>query len=115
METGKEGPTREMVQDLGRVVSHPEYQQILERLESLPDEEREDYARKVASIEEFRQRGIPVPEGLRVSVRYFEDPLEPSPKFNLLDSEIEDPSTAPTICVSVGAGAFVTICVSVGN
>ena len=94
------------------VVTHPAFLQMMEKIQSLPEPERQKEAEKVAQVRTLQQHGIPLPTGLRVSTRWFENPASAQLK-------VPDPSAVAssdfqqetTICVSVGA----IVCVSVGG
>lgn len=60
--------TKEMVEAL----THPEYVEAMRLLKSTPTERRLTEAMKRLTPEALRERGVPLPEGMRISSRYFE-------------------------------------------
>lgn len=112
-------PTEQMIQDLGAVVSHPEFQKIVQELEETPQPERINTAKRVASVDELKRRGIPVPSTMRFTTRMFENPTAPSTQFDLLDAfdpnEQATDLVRPTFCITIGVGELLYICASLGD
>ncbi|UOE36835.1 hypothetical protein MTP16_25735 (plasmid) [Hymenobacter monticola] len=118
-------PTEKMIQDLGKVVSHPQFQSIVQELEETPAPQRRSKAKQLASVDELKRRGIPVPSTMRFTTRMFENPTAPTTEFDLLDTF--DPAServstlqqselvAPTFCITVGVGELIYICASLGD
>jgi len=61
-------------QSLSIATSHPEFLKALEEVATTPDAERSGRAAELLSPEALAERGVPLPEGTRITSRYFEDP-----------------------------------------
>jgi hypothetical protein len=118
------GPRREMpaevrehIQTLAGLVAQPQFATLLEEIEKAPEDDRPEVAQRLATVSALRERRIPVPEGLRITTRVFENPDDP----RILATSIVDdraPGAAadlvaarPTLCVSIG---FI-VCVTIGD
>ena len=64
---------REQLADLAQVVSNPQFTAIINEIEQAPEAERVDTASRLASVAELEARGIPIPQGMRVTTRWFEN------------------------------------------
>ncbi|WP_142215263.1 hypothetical protein [Streptomyces sp. SLBN-118] len=112
-------PTPEQLKELSKVLaevaSHPEFTKILKEIEQTPESERLAKATRLASVDELTRRGIPVPEGFRLTTRYFENPSSVTrgdvavtlPQLPAGGDELE----RITVCASVGY----IVCASVGG
>lgn len=103
-----------LADQLGKVVTSPQFQGIIQELASLPESEREARARELASPDTLRARGVPyLPEGLRLSTRVFERPSEGASATGDVEAHAAATGTEPdlTVCVSVGG---LCVCASVG-
>lgn len=103
---------------ISAVATRPEFVQILREIHSAPESERLSTAERLASLEELRARGLDLPEGSRITTRYFEEPVGDIGGSLLLSTETTaaEPisgvsASHTTICYSVGA----IVCVSVGH
>jgi hypothetical protein len=65
---------QEQIEALNQVASHPAVISAMKELAELPEEERLDAARRLATPEALRDRGASLPEGFRITTRYFEEP-----------------------------------------
>jgi len=99
-----------VARQIGELVTHPQYQAIIEELERAPEHERGDIARRVATREELIRRGIPLPDGFRVALRWFEDPDTRWPVTEVMDRPVVPVQANWTVCGSVGF----YLCASVG-
>lgn len=104
-----------MITRLAAVVSHPEFSKMLQEIEAKPGEERMKFAKIIATPKELARRGIPMPEGFRITTRIFEAPGASVVRAVKIDEDIlgADGKTAyaTTICASLG---FI-LCVTVGH
>lgn len=112
----------EVIQDeaskLAQVIASPGYIQVLRELEAASPEERPQVVRRLASVEAFKERGIPTPEGLRVSPRVFEYQGDSTRGGDYTPYGLAEVSSFPvmsaaspeTVCVSLGW----FLCISVG-
>jgi hypothetical protein len=106
---------REASEALIRVVTSPQYLTVAAEINSMPPDERHQATMELMTVEGLRSRGLQVPDGLRISPRWFEPP-----EAGLLAESAEvlahgatnpnDPSGGTT-CVSVGE----IVCVSHGT
>lgn len=69
-----EAATEQMIKGLAAITAHPEFRNLVNEIATQPAAERLDCAKSPASSEEFSNRGIPTPEGLRITMGYFEAP-----------------------------------------
>lgn len=112
----REDQVRDQLSRLGEIVGSDEFVGVIERLEEASEEERPEVVREVASVDFFREQGIPTPEGLRVSPRIFESPdsslnaVEFKP-FEGMDPQTTLPQPQAAVCVSIGY----IICASYGR
>lgn len=105
-------PMRQQIELLSQIATHPALRQILTQIQEAPPQDRLATAERLASIEQLEAQGVNIPEGLRVTTRYFEDPDA------LLRADVMVKPTAEqflrsgggTLCVSVGE----IVCVSYG-
>ncbi|MGW6544108.1 hypothetical protein ACWGBH_14820 [Streptomyces massasporeus] len=112
-------PTPEQLAEFGKalaeVASHPEFTRMLREIEQVPEAERLAKATELASVDELAKRGIPIPEGFRLTTRFFENPESavrgdaaitlPEPTAGV------DPEARATVCGSIGY----IVCGSVGG
>jgi hypothetical protein len=107
--------SREQIESLVDVVTRAEFTDLLRAIENAPEADRPEVAQQVATVSALRERGIPIPEGLRITTRVFENPDDPR---TIATSTVDDrrPEAAAreagggTVCVSVGE----ILCVSYG-
>src|SRR5262245_58515967 len=64
----------EFASKLNRVVTSPQFMDLIGELAALPEDQRKERAAQLASVDTLRNRGVPIPEGLRLSTRFFESP-----------------------------------------
>jgi hypothetical protein len=64
----------QQVQKLNEAVTHPAFLEMLEEISKLPEDERFKAASERGTPEALARRGVPLPDGMRVTTRYFEDP-----------------------------------------
>jgi hypothetical protein len=67
----------EQIERLSKVASHPATIAAVEELAALPAEERPDAARRIASPEALRERGVQFPEGDRITISCLAEPAAP--------------------------------------
>ena len=105
------------VEKLNRVASDPSFLQLLEQLQTTEPRERSRFVATKMSPRALTRQGIPLPEGMRITTRYFEEPKAPvlkAKRIGLPERIGARPSVEPlaaSICVSIG----VVVCVSVGG
>jgi hypothetical protein len=97
--------------EIGALVAHPQYQALIEELERTPERERVEVARRLATRDELIRRGIPLPEGFRITLRWFEDHEERWPVKEVTEQNVVPVRAGWTICGSVGW----IVCVSAGR
>jgi hypothetical protein len=111
---------QQQIDDLAQVVRHPQFSALIMEIQGTPEEERAETASRLASISELEERGIPIPQGLRITTRWFEKPeLERGQGERLLaEATVDRRRTTPpegseelTVCGSVGY----IVCGSVGG
>jgi hypothetical protein len=112
------GFPREQIERLVEIVSRSEFTDLIAEIENASEEDRAEVAQSLANVVAFRERGIPVPEGLRVTTRVFENPDDPR---TITTSIVDDRSPAArrppadevrgALCASVG----VVVCASYGE
>lgn len=95
---------------LSDVVRHPGFVSIVQELEDTPPEQRDAKAAELASIDNLRARGVPIPEGMRLTTRWFENPEEGAKSDGELVGHAEQ-VPGLTICGSLGW----FLCISVGS
>lgn len=65
---------KELKEQLDKVVAlwtHPEMIKVLQTVAQAPAKDREELVRRMANVPALKRRGVPVPEGLKVTTRYF--------------------------------------------
>jgi hypothetical protein len=102
------------------VTTSPAFLEILHEIEAEPEAQRMQKAQQLATVDTMRARGIPVPAGVRLTTRYFEDPAATQINAQLVSGGpaesapiVGGPSPRPSAAVCVSGGFFV--CVSVGR
>jgi len=68
------GALEDQIQRLSQVASHPAVIAAIKELGELPEGERLNAAREIATPQALQERGVPLPDGFRVTTRYFEEP-----------------------------------------
>jgi len=59
--------------DVGQVLGHPKFRELIEEIERAPESQRRDLANRLAYPDELRRRGIPVPPGRgKLNIRIFD-------------------------------------------
>lgn len=99
-----------VARQIGQLVAHPQYQALIDELERAPEHERENLARRIATRDGLLQRGIELPKGFRLTLRWFEDPDTSWPVKEVSDEAAMPALAGWSVCGSVG---FV-VCASVG-
>jgi len=97
-----------MADTISKIVGDPRMLALLGEVERAPAAKRLATAKKLATVQALKARGIPIPEGFRITTRVFEDPSKPI-----------DVSVPPTrvgteqisVCASIGVRG---ICATVG-
>lgn len=105
---------RDASEQLIRVVTSPEYLALAAEINALPVDDRFEATAARLTPEALRERGLEIPEALRISPRWFEPPTAGALSADdvLAHALATAPiSTAPTLCVSVGE----IVCVSYGS
>jgi hypothetical protein len=98
-------PVSEQTALLAQIATHPAVRRIIHEIEQAPAQDRLATAERVATVQALEADGLDVPDGLRVTTRYFEDPS------TLLRGEVVVKPTAEMFAESAGG----TLCVSVGE
>jgi hypothetical protein len=100
---------REASEALIRVVTSPQYLAVAAEINALPLPERERATLELMTVDGLRSRGLQVPDGLRISPRWFEPPAAGR---NADNAEVLAHGAAELgTCVSVGE----IVCVSQGT
>lgn len=104
------------INEIAAVTSNPQFIAMVREIEQAPDKERLQVARRLATVKELRARGVPVPDDLRLTLRYF----EPRPDGSLANEVVTEHASPlrgggperlkVNICASVG----VVVCASAG-
>lgn len=58
--------------ELERIVTHPAFEKMIAEIDAQPADKRFEYTLKVGTIAEFKKRGIPVTDDLKITPRVFE-------------------------------------------
>jgi hypothetical protein len=109
----------EASEQLARVVTSPQYLEIAAEINALPVEERFEATRTRLTVDALRERGLEIPEALRISPRLFEPPTDGALPADsalsgdevLAHAQAVAPIQKGTLCVSVGE----IVCVSYGS
>lgn len=103
---------RKQTEFLSEIATHPALRQILTEIEQEPPENRLATAERIASVEALEAQGVNIPEGLRITTRYFEnsDTLVRGDVIINPTAETFLESARGTLCVSVGE----IVCASYG-
>jgi hypothetical protein len=64
----------EQTHRLTEFVSHPVLLEELRDLERVPESRRLEEAQRRLSLQALSAKGVPVPDGIRITLRYFENP-----------------------------------------
>jgi len=105
----EEFPVEVIARQIGELVSHPQYQAMIRELEQADEDERSSLALRLATPDELRRRGIELPPGFRITLRWFENSENPWP---ITEVEEQSPFTRIagwTVCGSVGYIACATV------
>lgn len=90
------------------VITSPQYLGVAAEINALPEEEREAATFRLLTVDELRKRGLQIPDGLRVSPRWFEPP-EAGRDADSAEVLAHDAAAAgDTWCVSVGVIACIS-------
>lgn len=65
---------RKLSKQLAELVTDPRFKEAVAELQSLPPNQRQKGFDRIASVDALKARGLKLPNGLRTSPRYFEDP-----------------------------------------
>lgn len=102
---------------LTAITTHPAILEMLREVEAVPEPQRMQKAEQLATVDAMKARGIPVPAGVRLTTRYFEDPNAPQIQAQIVSGGPAEPVAAmvqaagTSICASLGF----FFCVSVGR
>jgi hypothetical protein len=81
--------------ELAAVTSHIEFLKLLQQMEDIRDpREREEFGRTI-TVDRLAQLGVPTPPGLRLSLRWFEDPRSEVIQMRSLQSAAEAAAARP--------------------
>jgi hypothetical protein len=103
---------RQQIEALNSIVADPVMLSMLKDIHQAPVPERLRVATEVANLERLRERGLAVPEGMRVTTRYFEAP-QATARADILVDTTEDTAAAGSEA-SVGSAQAASVCVSLG-
>jgi hypothetical protein len=105
-------------QELSTTVMHPEFLKAIEEISSLPEAQYSQAVFTQLTPQALAARGVPIPEGLRVSTRYFENPDDRTLSATELgtgESDMTGGLTSGTsffnLCLTIGIGRY---CASAG-
>jgi hypothetical protein len=122
MSTNDSQSTRDMIEDLIKVVSHPVFNKLLSELGSVEPSKRDAFLKANMSPAALAEKGVPVQQGLRVTTRYFEEPPTAESVTLKKIGEILPPIPEPagektkTVCTTVGTTVPpFSVCVSEGS
>jgi hypothetical protein len=111
---------KDMTERLNEVVTHPEFINIIHKIESTPLGERMEFVSKHVTPTALTEKGIPMPEGFRITTRVFDDPGITAAQYTE-DKDVMVPtrgrpprvggSGGTTLCASLGF----FLCVSIGT
>jgi hypothetical protein len=102
----------QLIEQLNTAVTNPAFLQALRDVGKLPEEQRLKEAQKRLTPKALAAAGVSIPDNLRISSRYFEDPQ----KKVRASLELGATGTRPThlrpvnVCASIGS----IVCVSIG-
>ncbi|MFI2184605.1 hypothetical protein [Streptomyces sioyaensis] len=105
----------QMSQVLSETISHPAFAEMVRQIEAVPPGDRMAVAKAIATSEELANRGVIMPDGFRITTRYFEDPASP-----LKADAVIEQGDQPTAKMMAGATLCATLggyiaCISVGK
>jgi hypothetical protein len=120
-----EAASQESITAIAAIATHPEFRNLVNEIGARPQAERLNFAKMLATPAEFSRRGIPTPEGVRITMRYFEAPSAETVHQVKLTDEIfrgvvpTGGTAAPPVTVCTSAGSpqpdGTTVCCSVGH
>ncbi|GAA5024160.1 hypothetical protein GCM10025734_82280 [Kitasatospora paranensis] len=102
---------------MGKMASHPGFLAILDEIGQAPEADRLKTAERLATVDNLRSKGVPIPDDFRLTTRFFENPqnaLVSSAKIDTVSppgADDEDFASGLTVCGSVGY----IVCGSVGG
>lgn len=106
----------ERVRVISALAADPVFAQLVREIDDAPEDTRMDTAERLSRVEVLRERGLTVPEGLRLTTRYFEDPAQNVYGSLLVDRPSDEAASEPEktlfelhVCVSLGYFACVTV------
>ena len=77
--------------DMIKMVSHPEFVSAMKKMKELSMTKKMDFAKKNLNVETLKEKGVPMPENMRITTRYFEpnkpDIIEIDPEGNILKTK----------------------------
>ncbi|MGH8903392.1 MAG: hypothetical protein ACRDYA_17400 [Egibacteraceae bacterium] len=97
---------------LSELVTQPAVLGILKEIADAPDEERLEQAQQLATVDALVDRGVAIPDEMRLTTRYFEDPNALTRGDVRIDG-LPPSEDAQTVIICAGIG--VIVCVTVGD
>lgn len=102
---------------LSKMAAHPGFLAILDEIGQTPEADRLKAAERLATVDNLRSKGVPIPDEFRLTTRYFENPQASLVSSVQVDTvkpagaDDDDFASGLTICGSVGY----IVCGSVGG
>ncbi|MFD9412497.1 hypothetical protein ACFWBN_36595 [Streptomyces sp. NPDC059989] len=102
---------------LSKMASHPGFLAILDEISQAPEAEQLETAERLATVENLRSKGVPIPDDFRLTTRFFENPEAATVSSFKIDTAtppgVDDDTVVSglTVCGSLG----LYLCASVGG
>lgn len=80
---------RDITSQMVEAITSPAYVEAMRAVKSAPDDKRLEEALRRLTPEALRAQGVPLPTGMRISSRYFEEGINPI--------EVGDPAGGPNL------------------
>jgi hypothetical protein len=103
--------TNEMID----AISHPAYVAAMNTMKITPMDERLSVASKILTPAALKAKGVPLPEGMRISSRYFEPGNPIVIKIDELGARIARSDVGPVAAWGCACGGAATVCGGAGG
>jgi hypothetical protein len=106
---------KKITDEMIEAISHPAYVAAMNTMKKTPMDQRLSVASKILTPDALKAKGVPLPDGMRISSRYFEPGNPVVINIDELGARIAGPDVGPMGAWACACGGAATVCGGAGG
>jgi hypothetical protein len=109
------GKLKQLTDEMITAISHPAFVAAMNKMKKTPMDQRLSVASKILTPAALKAKGVPLPEGMRISSRYFEPGIPTVIKIDELGARVARHDPGPVAAWGCACGGAATVCGGAGG